>query len=275
MSIGLHADRHRCVYAAGVTSAGSYTDARPLQVRVADDIRLRIETGEYAPGQQLPTLDELATANMCSLAVIRKALDLLRQQGLVTTVQGKGSFVRERPSHQRRGIERYARSVWKTGQAIHTAEAHSQGHTGGQLMRELATVPAPSQVAERLRIEPGTQVWVRRRTTIIDGRPNQLADSYYELEVVQGTRIMEENTGPGGSFARLEEAGYILDEIREEWLVRMPTGPESVALQLPAGTPVVDLIRTTFTTTGRPVEVFLATLAGDMFSFAYQFKIPD
>ena len=36
------------------------TDARPLQVRVADDIRAKIETGEYAPGQQLPTYDALA-----------------------------------------------------------------------------------------------------------------------------------------------------------------------------------------------------------------------
>jgi GntR family transcriptional regulator len=258
-----------------MTTAGGFTDARPLQLRVADDIRAKIELGEYAPGRQLPTLDELAGTYMCSLAVVRKALDLLRQQGLVVTEHGKGSFVRERPTARRHGIERYSRNRWKAGKPILTAEAEAQGHTANQLIRELAEVPAPATVAERFAITVGTPVWVRRRTTLIDDRPNQLADSYYELDVVNGTLIREENTGPGGGFARLEDAGYILDRIREEWAVRMPTSPESVALRLPAGTPVVDLIRTTYDITGRAVEVMLATLAGDMVTFAYEFPIPD
>ena len=253
----------------------SYTDARPHQVRVADEIRNLIESGEYEPGSQLPTLDELAAQYGHSLAVIRKALDLLRQQGLVVTVQGKGSFVRERPNARRHGIDRYSRSAWKGGTSILTAEAAAQGHKAHQVIRELAEVPAPAVVSEKFGIPPKAPVWVRRRTTLIDDRPNQLADSYYELEVVAGTLIREENTGPGGGFARLEEAGYSLDRITEEWAVRMPTGPETVALKLPAGTPVVDLVRTTYDKSGRAVEVMLATLAGDMVSFAYDFPIPD
>lgn len=251
------------------------TDARPLQIRIADDIRARIETGEYAPGRQLPTLDELAAQYLCSLGAIRKAMDLLRQQGLVITLQGKGTYIRERPSARRHGIERYSKSRWRAGKPILTAEAESQGHTAGQLMRELGETPAPAVVAERFGIAEGTPVWVRRRTTLVDDRPNQLADSFYELEVVRGTRIEEENTGPGGGFMRLEEAGYELDEIGEEWSARMPTGPESVALRLPAGTPVIDLVRTTYDRTGRAVEVMLAVMAGDMVQMAYRFKIPD
>jgi GntR family transcriptional regulator len=251
------------------------TDARPLQVRIADDIRIQIETGKLAPGDKLPTLDELAAEHMVSLAVVRKSIDLLKQQGLVVTMQGKGSFVRQRPSARRHGIERYSKSRWRAGTPILTAEAEAQGHTAGQLMRELGETPAPPRVAERFGIALGTPVWVRRRTTLVDDRPNQLADSFYELDVVADTLIMEENTGPGGGFARLEEAGYDLDEICEEFSVRMPTGPESVALHLPAGTPVVDLVRTTYDKTGRPVEVMLAVIAGDMVNMAYRFKIPE
>ncbi|MEV0216508.1 GntR family transcriptional regulator [Micromonospora sp. NPDC050695] len=251
------------------------TDARPMQVRVADDIRLKIETGVHRPGDQLPTLDDLAADNLVSLAVARKAIDLLKQQGLVITLQGKGTFVRERPSARRHGIDRYAKSRWRSGRAILTAEAEDQGHTAGQLLRELAETPAPAAVAERFKIPLGTSVWVRRRTTFVDDRPNQLADSYFELSLVKGTQIQNENTGPGGSYARIEELGVELDEIAEDWSVRMPTGPESAALRLPAGTPVVDLARTTFDTTGRPVEVMLAVIAGDMVEMSYRFKIPD
>ena len=251
------------------------TDARPLQVRVADDLRDKIERGVLRPGEQLPTLDELAADHLVSLAVTRKAIDLLKQQGLVVAVQGKGTFVRERPTARRHGIDRYSKSRWRAGKPILTAEAEAQGHTAGQLLRELGEVPAPKPVAEAFKIPPGTPVWVRKRTTFVDDRPNQLADSYYELSVVDGTLIKEENTGPGGGFARLEEAGYELDEICEEIDIRMPTGPESVALRLPSGTPVVDLVRTTFDTTGRAVEVMLAVIAGDMVHMAYKFKIPD
>ncbi len=251
------------------------TDARPLQVRVADDVRMQIERGELSPGDRLPTLDELAASHMVSLSVARKATDLLKQQGLVVSQQGKGMFVRTRPTARRHGVERYSKSRWRAGKPILTAEAESQGHTAGQMMRELGKTPAPAAVAERFGIKEGTPVWVRRRTTLIDDRPNQLADSYYELSVVKGTLIQQENTGPGGGFARLEEAGYDLDEIAEEWRVRMPTGPESAALALPTGTPVVDLIRTTYDRTGRAVEVMLAVISGDMVQMAYRFKIPD
>jgi GntR family transcriptional regulator len=111
---------------------------------------------------------------------------------------------------------------------------------------------------------------------VIDGRPNQLADSYYELDVLAAVpQLAEEETGPGGGFARLEDAGYHLTEIEEEIRVRMPTTPESVSLSLPAGTPVVDLIRTAYDGTGRPAEVMLAVIAGDMTSFHYRFPVPD
>jgi GntR family transcriptional regulator len=86
---------------------------------------------------------------------------------------------------------------------------------------------------------------------------------------------MQEDTGPGGGFARLEEKGIRLGRIREDIAVRMPTGPETVALELPPGTPVVELTRTTCDTDGRPVEVMLAVIAGDMATFSYDFPIPD
>jgi|GraSoiStandDraft_16_1057320.scaffolds.fasta_scaffold441482_2 GntR family transcriptional regulator len=252
------------------------TDARPIQVRIADDIRAKIETGDLAPGEQLPTYDDLAETYMCSLTVVRRAVDLLKQQGLLITAQGKGTFVRERARARRHGMDRYSRSLWSSGTAILIGEAARQGHEAAQLMRFLGTVPAPAVVAERLGIEQGDDVHVRRRTTLIDGRPNQLADSYYPIEVVRAVpAITEEDTGPGGGFARIEGAGIRLDRIREEISVRMPKVPETAALKLPEGTPVAELIRTVHDTKGNPVEVMIAVIAGDMVSFDYDFPVPD
>lgn len=257
--------------------ATAYTDARPLQVRVADDVRAKIEAGEYAPGEQLPTLHDMASKYLCSMAVVRKALDLLRQQGLVVSRQGKGSFVRERPNVVRHNMNRYARSNWqgKSKTTILAAESKAQDIKATRVIRDLAEVRPPEAVVDRLKTEPNERVWARRRTVFLDGRPSQLADSYYPLEVADGTALQEEETGPGGDFARLDDAGHTPSRIREEWTTRMPTGPESSALQLPEGTPVVDFIRTMFDQNYRPIEVMLSVIAGDTVSFCYEFPVPD
>ena len=151
-----------------------------------------------------------------------------------------------------------------------------QGWTAGQRLRFLGEVPAPEEVASRLGVATGTPVWVRRRTTLINERPNQLADSYFEQSVADAApKLKEEDIGPGGGFARLEEAGYHLARIREELTTRMPVGPEIVALQLPEGTPVIELLRTTYDTENRAVEVMVSVIAGDMATFCYDFPIPD
>lgn len=243
---------------------------------MSDDIRHKIETGDYLPGAKLPPMPALCDHYMCSLAVIRKAIELLQQQGLVFTVQGKGTFVRQIPTARRHGIERYARSKWGGGKAILVAEAEAQGRSVRQELRGLEEVSAPLAVAERLNQPEGSLVWARRRTTFVDGRPNQLADSFYPQHVAEAVpALKQEDTGPGGGFARIEEAGIQLSEIAEEWRARMPLSPEAVALQLLPGTPVIDLIRTTFDAQQQPVEVMIAVLAADMTSFTYRFPIPD
>ncbi len=255
--------------------ASQITDERSIQTRMADDLRARIETGQYKAGDQLPTYEELRQTYLCSTGVARKAIDILRQQGLVVSKQGKGVYVRTRTQPKRHGIERYARSRWQKGTAIHDAEAGSQGLSVKQLYRELGELPAPHVVAEAFGIGDGESVWVRKRTTVVDGRPHQLADSYYPLDLALGTRLTQEDSGPGGGFARLDEAGDPLAEISEEWSARMPTTPESVSLQLPPGTPVFDLTRIAYDTKGRAVEVMLAVIAADTVSMTYRFPIPD
>lgn len=252
------------------------TDARPLQVRIADNIRAKIEVGELAAGEKIPTLEALAKQYECSIGAVRAAVDLLKQQGILTTRQGSGTFVRERKAAKRHGMERYSRSVWSAGRSILVEEAARQGRVADQLIRFLGEVPAPEAVAERLGVETGDPVHVRRRTTLIDGRPNQLADSYYTTKLAaEVPALKQEDTGPGGGFARIEEAGHRLSRIREEIALRMPRGPELSNLELSEGTPIAELIRTAYDAEGRAIEVMLAVLAGDMNTFDYEFPVPD
>jgi GntR family transcriptional regulator len=97
----------------------------------------------------------------------------------------------------------------------------------------------------------------------------QLADSYFLRHVAAGTRIMQEDTGPGGIYARLEEQGYQLSRFTEELSFRMPTPDELRSLDLTGGVPVVALIRVAYSGE-QPVEVFVSVLAGDKHVFSYE-----
>ncbi len=57
------------------------------------DLRLKISDGRYAPGQRIPSEDALAEEYHASKITIKRALELLRADGLIKRVQGRGTFV--------------------------------------------------------------------------------------------------------------------------------------------------------------------------------------
>ncbi len=62
-------------------------------VNLAHVIRLRIRTGEYAPGSRLPSIEQIASQFDAAVVTTRQALGLLEADGLVQRRQGVGTFV--------------------------------------------------------------------------------------------------------------------------------------------------------------------------------------
>ncbi|MCW2882528.1 MAG: putative transcriptional regulator, GntR family [Sphaerisporangium sp.] len=68
---------------------------RPGYLQIADDLREQIRRGTLAPGDPLPSTTQLAAEYDASLSVVKLAVGVLRNEGLVIGQQGKGVFVRE------------------------------------------------------------------------------------------------------------------------------------------------------------------------------------
>jgi GntR family transcriptional regulator len=251
------------------------TDGRSLQLRIADAIRAKIASGDYPPGSKLPGLPALAETYKASLVTVRLALARLRQEGLVTSQQGVGNFVREHPPVRRFGIGRYSRSVWDGAdpQPLLAAEATRQGRAAEQ-QTEPGQVRAPAFVAERLPgVTEGDLVHIRQRITSIDGVINQSADSYFTLATGERSPDLVAGRGAGGHIARINAISPVR-EIQEEITARMPTSPERARLAIPEGTPVFDIIRTYHTADG-PLDVARFIIRADMAVFDYRFPVPD
>jgi GntR family transcriptional regulator len=73
-------------------------DSRAPYIRVADGLRAAIQAGDLAPGSPLPSLPQICAAHEVSPGTARNAVRVMREEGLVVTRQGKGTFVRTAPA---------------------------------------------------------------------------------------------------------------------------------------------------------------------------------
>ncbi len=60
---------------------------------IAGHLAMRIRAGEFPPGGRLPGERELSEEYGVGLGTFRRALDLLRERGVLTTLPAKGTFV--------------------------------------------------------------------------------------------------------------------------------------------------------------------------------------
>ncbi|MGD3105525.1 GntR family transcriptional regulator [Streptomyces sp. YGL11-2] len=79
----------------------SQHDPRPPYQQAADAIRRDIETGRLKAGEQLPSHSKLQERFNIANMTARSALRVLREEGLIYTVQGRGSYVADQPGGHR------------------------------------------------------------------------------------------------------------------------------------------------------------------------------
>ncbi|MGH3098419.1 MAG: GntR family transcriptional regulator [Streptosporangiales bacterium] len=234
---------------------------------VADALRHAMVSGTYRPGDQLPSENELAAQHDASRPTVRRALQDLRLRGLIETRQGKGAFVRvptplaitltaaNYNRHQREGRQGFA------------AQMQEQGHTSHQDIVEVTTVAAPWGIAQRLGLDEGARVVVRKLLFVVDDIPVQLVGVYYDPSLVAGSQLERAVPIPDGVHAELSRLGVHVTRLVEDFMgARLPTPDEQEPLQLPGGVPVTRNVRTAYAG-NTPVEVMDTLSHGEVISY--------
>lgn len=124
---------------------------------IADALRPRLEAGEFPAGALLPSEADLSKDYSASRVTIRRALDVLRDEGLVDSRQGFGWFVATDPLRQ---------TVGRLGTV--EGQLAEDGVDSERRILEFAFVQAPRRVADVLGTDSVLEV---RRVNLADGRP--------------------------------------------------------------------------------------------------------
>ncbi|MEV0483327.1 GntR family transcriptional regulator [Streptomyces sp. NPDC050508] len=250
----------------------------PPYRRIADDLRAAIAAGRLTPGEKLKSENELKDEYGTTRVTVRKALSLLKADGLLISEQGRGVFVRQPPRVRLQTTGANFRERRSTGVSNFTAEAAAQGQRAQQQILSVERVPAPAEVAERLGLSADASVIVRRRAFLIDDEPMQLVDGYYPEELFADSPVEKSGRIPGGVSALIEDpagpVGQRIVRFVEDLEIRMPTPSEVGALRIPPGVPLARVLRSACVEDGRVVEVLDSRVPGDRHLFQYVIDVP-
>lgn len=232
-----------------------------LYRRIAAELRAGVRSGQLPPGSQLPTEQELIDKYGVSRNTVRLALGMLANEGVITTTPGRRAVVRERAvlTYYASRSERVDQMAGEADSYV--SEVREQGREPSQEF-QLRIVPAPAEIAERLQVEEGQPTLVRSLIRYVDGQPWSLQDSFYPMDIAEGTELMSPTDIQRGTVRVLKELGHPQVGYVDEVSTRMPTPEEASTLVLGTGTPVLVYFRIGYTPL-RPVRVTQTVFSGD------------
>ncbi len=203
---------------------------------IADALRLSIGGGDFAAGRLLPSEAELSTTYAVSRVTVRRALELLRDEGLVDSRQGFGWFVATAPVRQVLG-------------RLGTIEEQmaASGLRPERRVLDFAFVNAPARVRELLGTDQVLQV---RRVNLADGEPFARVTVWCPAALAHTVSRSDVERSP---FYELLPVA--LASATQTIGAAAASASDAAILQIPAGSPVLRCERVTTDAAGRNVLV--------------------
>lgn len=234
---------------------------------IADALRGAIARGDYQPGTTIPKETELMALHGAGRETIRRAVIQLTAEGLLEPVRRRGTIVRIHPA--RTPITR-SRLVYRDELGYFFDQA-AQGWRPLQ-PPSVSLGPVPFDLATQLGVAPGDEAVIRDRIMgdLLTGRPTQLATSYIPAALAARLPVLAaRDTGHGGIYDRMEEAGLGPIRWTEAITTRPPTPAEADRLRLATGVSLLRIVRLASSPADRPLEVNDTRMSGDEFEITY------
>jgi GntR family transcriptional regulator len=214
--------------------------ARPLYLQVHDLLLQRITSGIWKPGTHLPAETDLAKELGVSSGTVRKALDTLESQRVITRQQGRGTFVNN--GSERQLALRYDRLRGKDGQPI----AERLGAS------ELSSGPANEMERRGLNLDTAELIVRVRRVRLNRDRP--FMDEEIALPARHFPGLQDRKEIPRRIAELAQEYGIVLGHAVEKITLAAASEPSASCLAVTSGTPLLELNRVVFAIDGRAVQ---------------------
>lgn len=225
--------------------------SQPKYLTIYADLRARILDGRLAPGQQLPSQQQLASEFAVTVMTLRQAVAELESEGLIWVSRGRGSFVVDQPlQYQVGNLTSFAQQV--TGQGL---ELETQVVSVG--------VPASTEADARVALEiPSGRLVEIGRLRLVDERPVVFQRTVLSKSVADQLDL--DRLGTESLYELLVAAtGYRVDRAKETLQAVVLDSDDAVQLGKYEGSPAMLSVRTSFTSDNTAFLYDRALLVGE------------
>ena len=227
----------------------------PLYHQLKNYLENLIATGDLNPGDRIPSESELGEKFQVSRTTVRQALGDLVNQGVLTRIQGKGTFIAQKRIQQQLG---HLTSF--------TQDMQSRLSKPRSEVLRFEVVSSNIMVANALQIQTGDPVILLKRIRYADDQPLAVEVSY--LPYREYGPLLEENFAEASLYETLKKRFNIL-AVRALQQIEAVSCPNDEArlLKIRRGAPILHINRTTFSQDDRPFETVESYYRSDCYVF--------
>jgi GntR family transcriptional regulator len=232
----------------------------PLYSRLRQALHDRVTSGEWQPGDRIPTIRELCALYGVSRITVVQALDTLAHDGFLQRWQGKGVFVSQlAPEAPRLPLLSFSE------------EAAGRGQAPSSRVLQLRREPAWPGLSARLELRADESVVLLERLRLVDGSPQALQRAYLPEHLVPG--LLERREPIDSLYRMLADSYGILPTNATESYLPVRLGPyQAQVLETESGAAAFQVERTTSDQRGRPIEFVSSVIRGDRFQVRLQLR---
>jgi GntR family transcriptional regulator len=216
--------------------------------QIADEVRERVGAGELGPGRLLPSEAELSLTYHASRVTVRRALEVLREEGLVDSRQGFGWFVAADPLRQ---------SLGRLGTI--ESQLAAEGVRSERRILDFRFVAAPAHVCMVLDSETVLRV---RRLNLADDEPFALVTVWCPERYGAELSRADVERSPFYELLGIELGGAV-----QTIGAAVASARDAELLAVPVGSPVLRCERVTSSITGEVVLVSEHTFPAHLTEF--------
>ena len=227
----------------------------PLYFQLKQILAERIDSGQWKPGDLLPTEMQLEEQYQISRITVRRALRELELEGKISRFRGRGTIVAQ-PKISHSPAPHFSL----------TDALLRQGAQPGWKVLSAEWMAAPVEIAEQFEVEAGTPVYHLRRLRLVDGEPIGYHVAY--AAPAAATAIDSSQLTAGGSLAYLGGSDVLRGSYANRTIEAVPASAEVAALLgIDPDSPLLSIRRQVISSSGLPLEILHALYRGDRFQY--------
>jgi GntR family transcriptional regulator len=233
----------------------------PRFTRVAGELRERIALGDYGDSGALESEAELGRRYGVSRITVRRALEQLRDEGLVSSRKGAGWYVAGGTFHQPVALGTFqhaASAVTEAGRHLH------------RRVVEFGYVPTPADIADTLGISPDDEALRVRSVRTADLTPLDAVTEWVPAAVA--AHVSRADAEEIGIWESLRRRGHRIATVRQSIAAVSATDDTAELLGVPAGVPILHVRRIALGADGEVLALANDRYLGHRFRLDVEFR---